>query len=87
MTNRIIITPDSTIIATSDGVEQTEFLPDSISIVLEDGRMFNIEQIVDIINKVQKPKTPSKLTKFKTAFKQAMAELEAEGERKENSHA
>jgi len=86
--SRIIITPEVTIIADDDGVEQLECLPDSISVVLEDGRMFNIQQIINIINKVEKPaKKPSKLNKFKAAFKQAMAELEAEGERKENSHA
>ena len=81
MSQRIIITPEATIISLDGVTEQYEILPDSISVVLEDGQMFNITEITALLAKKCKPaKKPGRIAKFKQAFTKAMEELDNESD-------
>ena len=65
----IIITPDGT------HLDDLTVKPESISLVLDDGQMFSIEELAQIVRKKTKVKREGRMRKglraFKTAYKEA----------------
>lgn len=75
---RLIITPDETILVHDENTPPEMLHPDTISIVLDDGEMFSIHELVELIKKKRKIKKEGKIKQFRRAFNKAMKEIEEE---------
>ena len=74
--SRIVITPSETLVIADDDTA-TSMHPTTISIVLDDGQMFSIQEIAVLLKKKCKIKKESKVSRFSRAFQFAMKDMEA----------